>query len=51
VIVAADLAQTSNDLQQLAPMLIQLTGTLTAAGITGRPEVLLADSGYCRSPT
>jgi transposase len=46
VIVAADLTQTSNDLQQLAPMLTQLTGTLTAAGITSRPEVLLADSGY-----
>jgi hypothetical protein len=46
VIVAADLVQTSNDLQQLAPMLTQLTGTLTAAGISDRPEVLLADSGY-----
>jgi transposase len=46
LIVAAGLAQTSNDLQQLAPMLTELTGTLTAAGIAGRPEVLLADSGY-----
>jgi hypothetical protein len=46
LIVAAGLAQTSNDLQQLAPMLTQLTDTLTAAGIPGRPEVLLADSGY-----
>jgi len=46
VVVAADLAQTSNDLQQLAPMLTCLASTLTAAGITSRPEVLLADSGY-----
>jgi transposase len=49
LIVAAGLTQTSNDLQQLAPMLTELTeltGTLTSAGITNRPEVLLADSGY-----
>jgi transposase len=46
LIVAADLVQTSNDLQQLAPMLTRLTGTLTAAGISDRPQVLLADSGY-----
>jgi hypothetical protein len=45
-VIAAGLTQTSNDLQQLAPMLSQLTVTLTTAGITGRPEVLLADSGY-----
>jgi hypothetical protein len=44
--VAAGLAQTSNDLQQLAPMLTCLTTTLTAAGIGDRPGVLLADSGY-----
>jgi hypothetical protein len=46
LIVAAGLTQTSNDLQQLAPMLTCLTSTLAAAGISGRPEVLLADSGY-----
>jgi hypothetical protein len=46
VIVAADLTQTSNDLRQLGPMLTQLTGTLTAAGISDRPQALLADSGY-----
>jgi transposase len=46
LIVAAALTQASNDLQQLAPMLTQLTGTLAAVGISDRPEVLLADSGY-----
>jgi hypothetical protein len=51
LIVAAGLTQTSNDLQQLAPMLTQLTTTLRSAGITSRPEVLLADSATGRSPT
>jgi transposase len=46
IIVAAGLAQTSNDLQQLAPMLTSVRATLAAAGISDRPEVLLADSGY-----
>jgi transposase len=46
VIVAAAVTQHTNDLQQLAPMLATLTNTLTSAGIRGRPEVLLADSGY-----
>jgi transposase len=46
IIIAAGLTQTSNDLQQLAPMLTTTRTTLAAAGITSRPEVLLADSGY-----
>jgi transposase len=46
VIVAAELTQQANDLQQLVPMLAATTATLTAAGIPERPRRLLADSGY-----
>jgi len=46
VIVAAELTQQANDLQQLAPMLTATTATLSAAGIPGRPGRLLADAGY-----
>ncbi len=46
VIVAAELTQAANDLQQLEPMLAATTATLGAAGIPQRPGTLLADSGY-----
>jgi transposase len=46
VIVAAELTQQANDLQQLQPMLTATAATLGAAGITQRPGTLLADSGY-----
>jgi hypothetical protein len=46
VIVAAELTQQANDLQQLAPMLAATAATLGAAGIPGRPGRLLADCGY-----
>jgi hypothetical protein len=46
VIVAAELTQQANDLQQLDPMLAATTATLGAAGIPERPGTLLADSGY-----
>ena len=46
VIVAAELTQQANDLQQLEPMLAAATATLDAAGISQRPGRLLADSGY-----
>jgi transposase len=46
VIVAAELTQDANDLQQLDPMLKAATTTLAAAGIQERPDTLLADSGY-----
>jgi hypothetical protein len=46
VIVAAELTQQANDLQQLAPMLAATAATLMAAGIPGRPGRLLADCGY-----
>jgi transposase len=46
VIVAAELTQQANDLQQLAPMLAATAATLDAAGIPQRPGGLLADCGY-----
>jgi transposase len=46
VVVAAELTQQANDVQQLQPMLGAVNRTLAAAGIPGRPTTLLADSGY-----
>jgi transposase len=46
IVVAAKLTQEANDLQQLQPMLAAADQTLAAADIHGRPERLLADSGY-----
>jgi transposase len=46
VVVAAELTQQANDLQQLAPMLTAVRTTLTAAGIGDPVQRLAADSGY-----
>jgi transposase len=46
IVVAAELTQQANDLQQLAPMLTAIRTTLTSAGIDARPQWLAADSGY-----
>jgi transposase len=46
VIVAAELTQQANDLQQLAPMLAATTATLDTAGVPQRPGRVLADCGY-----
>jgi len=46
VVVAAELTQQANDLQQLAPMLTAIRTTLTAAGIPDPVQWLAADSGY-----
>jgi hypothetical protein len=46
VIVASELTQDANDLQQLEPMLTATAATLAAAGIAERPGAVLADSGY-----
>jgi|Tabmets5t2r1_1033131.scaffolds.fasta_scaffold20341_2 transposase len=46
IVVAAELTQQANDLQQLAPMLTAIRTTLTSAGIDARPQRLAADSGY-----
>jgi transposase len=46
VVVAAELTQQANDLQQLAPMLTAIRTTLAGAGIDAGPQRLAADSGY-----
>jgi transposase len=46
VVVAAELTQQANDLQQLAPMLAAIRTTLAAAGIGDPVQQLAADSGY-----
>jgi transposase len=46
VVVAAELTQQANDLQQLAPMLTAVNTTLVGAGISDRIQRLAADSGY-----
>jgi hypothetical protein len=46
VVVAAELTQQANDLQQLAPMLGAIATTLVAAGISDRVQRPAADSGY-----
>ena len=46
VVVAAELTQQANDLQQLAPMLAAIRTTLTSAGIDDPIQRLAADSGY-----
>jgi hypothetical protein len=46
VIVAAQLTDEHNDQAQLHPMIAATSASLAAAGITERPEKLLADAGY-----
>jgi transposase len=46
LVVAAELTQDANDVQQLAPMLQAVDQALAAAQIPERPGRLLADSGY-----
>jgi transposase len=46
VVVAAELTQQANDLQQLAPMLTAIRTTLASAGIGDPVQRLSADSGY-----
>jgi Transposase DDE domain len=46
VVVAAELTQQANDLQQLAPMLAAIDASLAAAGVADPVQRLAADSGY-----
>jgi transposase len=46
IVVAAELTQDANDVQQLAPMLQAVDRALAAAQIPARPGTVLADSGY-----
>ena len=48
VIVAAEVTQAANDLEQLPVMLAAANATLDAAGIAERPETLVADARYWR---
>jgi transposase len=50
VIVAAEVTQAPNDVEQLEPMLDALAATTAAAGIRRRqPRTLVADAGYWRA--
>jgi hypothetical protein len=46
VVVAAELTQQANDVQQLAPMLTAIRTTLTDAGVSEPLQRLAADCGY-----
>ena len=46
IIVAAEVTQEQNDVKQLHPMLERANEELTAAGVTKKMGVVLADAGY-----
>lgn len=46
VIVAAEITTESGDFEQLGPMVSSAESELEQAGVTDRPEVVLADAGY-----
>lgn len=47
VVVAAEVTDEQNDAGQLHPMIETTKQSLAATGITGQPDTLLADAGYC----
>lgn len=47
VVLAADITQCANDVGQLFGMVEAAHTNLAAAGIDDRPDVVLADAGYC----
>lgn len=49
IIVAAELTQRVNDVEQLEPMIAATRATLRAAGIRRGPRALVADAGYWRA--
>jgi transposase len=49
IIVAAQVTQAANDVEQLEPMLAVARATLAAAGIDEPIEALVADAGYWRA--
>jgi transposase len=49
IIIAAEVTQDANDVEQLAPMLAAARSTLHAAGITKPMRALAADAGYWRA--
>ncbi|CAN5574943.1 hypothetical protein BH20ACT15_BH20ACT15_13820 [soil metagenome] len=46
LIVAAEITTQGGDFEQLDPMIAAAERELTDAGVTDRPEVILADAGY-----
>ena len=46
LILAADVTQQANDVQQVAPLLDQMESNLQAAEIVERPQEFVADAGY-----
>ncbi len=46
LILAADVTQQANDVQQVAPLLEQMESNLQAAEITQRPKEFVGDAGY-----
>ena len=46
LILAADVTQQANDVQQVAPLLDQMESNLQAAEITQRPKEFVGDAGY-----
>lgn len=46
IIVAADVTNQTNDVQQVAPMVEQTQANLKAAGVEEQPNTFLADGGY-----
>jgi transposase len=50
VILAAQVTQSHNDADQLAPMVAQAAGELRAAGMREPVGIVLADGGYWNSP-
>ena len=47
VIIAAEITQAPNDVEQLMPMIAQMADNLGLIGIDTQPDFLLADAGYC----
>jgi hypothetical protein len=46
VIVAAEITVEGGDFEQLEPIVCATESALSEAGVTERPEVVLADAGY-----
>jgi hypothetical protein len=46
IIVAAEITTEGGDFEQLEPIVSATERELSEAGVTGRPEVVLADAGY-----
>jgi hypothetical protein len=46
IIVAAEITTERGDFEQLEPIVSATERELSEAGVTGRPEVVLADAGY-----